>query len=78
MGTNAKWVLTCKNCRAECTYADISLEGAANYFLPKRPPVPDGFTFKCQNCGHADIYRRQELLYRDETMPSRRPTGNRA
>lgn len=70
MPTNARWVLTCKNCRAECTYADIPAD-TANYFLPKKPDMPEGFSLKCPSCEHEDIYDRKDLSYRDETMPSR-------
>ena len=29
------------------------------------------FTYRCENCGHEDKYNRNDLSYRDETMPSR-------
>jgi hypothetical protein len=70
MATNSRWVISCKNCLGECTYADIPPD-LASYFLPKKPEVPDGFSFKCPNCAHEDAYDRNDLTYRDETMPSR-------
>jgi hypothetical protein len=71
MAHQAKWVLSCKSCHAECVYAEIPSEGVANWFFPKKPQVPDHFTHKCENCGHGDTYGRNDLTYRDETMPSR-------
>jgi hypothetical protein len=68
---HAKWVLSCKNCHAECTYAEIPSEGVANWFFPKKPQMPPHFTHKCKTCGHRDTYERNDLTYRDETMPSR-------
>jgi hypothetical protein len=65
----AKWVLSCKNCHSECTYAQIP-EDSVKFFLPKKPQVPDDFTFTCRTCGHSDKYRRKDLIFRDETMPS--------
>ena len=70
MAAQPKWVLTCKNCRAECIY-DIIPADTENYFLPKKPQVPMNFAYKCENCGHEDKYNRNDLRYRDETMPSR-------
>jgi hypothetical protein len=70
MAHQAKWVLSCKNCRAECVYAEIPGD-TENYFLPKKPQVPDRFKHKCENCGHEDTYQRNDLIYRDESMPSR-------
>jgi hypothetical protein len=71
MAHQPKWVLSCKSCHAECVYAEIPSEGVANWFFPKKPQVPDRFTHKCENCGHEDTYGRNDLSYRDETMPSR-------
>jgi hypothetical protein len=45
-----------------------------SYFLPKKPAVPANFTHKCENCGHEATYQRNDLSYRDETMPSRMET----
>jgi hypothetical protein len=73
MATNATWVLSCGNCHTECVFAEIPSEGVANWFFPKKPQVPANFTHKCKNCGHADRYERNDLTYRDETMPSRVP-----
>jgi len=70
MPTNPRWVISCKSCRAECTYAEIPSD-TANYFLPKKPEVPDGFSFKSPNCAHEDTYGRNDLSYGVETMPSR-------
>jgi hypothetical protein len=70
MATDPKWVLSCKECHAECVYAKIPAD-TESYFLPKKPEVPDNFMHKCENCGHADEYTRNDLSYRDETMPSR-------
>jgi heterodisulfide reductase subunit A-like polyferredoxin len=70
MATNPKWVLTCKNCRAECTYEEIPSD-TESYFLPKRPHVPADFAHRCGICGHEYAYQRNDLSYRDETMPSR-------
>jgi hypothetical protein len=73
MPHHATWVLSCKNCHAECTYAEIPPD-TESYFLPKKPQVPDDFTHKCDNCGHQDSYQRKDLTYRDESMPSRAET----
>jgi hypothetical protein len=70
MANDPKWVLSCKNCHAECVYAEIPAD-TESYFLPRKPQVPDNFTHKCQGCGHEDKYNRNDLSYRDETMPSR-------
>jgi hypothetical protein len=70
MATHPKWVLTCKECRAECVYAEIPA-GTESYFLPRKPQLPDNFTHTCQGCGHEDKYNRNDLSYRDESMPSR-------
>jgi hypothetical protein len=70
MATDPKWVLTCKACRAECLYAEIPAD-TESYFLPRKPQVPLNFTHKCGNCGHEDRYSRNDLSYRDESMPSR-------
>jgi ferredoxin len=70
MATNPKWVLSCKNCHAECVYAAIPSD-TENYFMPKKPQIPANFTHKCEGCGHVDSYERTDLIYRDETMPSR-------
>jgi hypothetical protein len=70
MAYQAKWVLSCKNCRAECIYAEIPSD-TESYFLPKKPQVSPEFTHRCDNCGHEDKYERKDLSYRDETMPSR-------
>jgi hypothetical protein len=69
MPTDPKWVLTCKNCRAECIYEDIPPD-TESYFLPKRPRIPENFTHKCGACGRVGQYLRNDLSYRDETMPS--------
>ena len=63
-----RWVLKCKECRAECVYADIATEGVANYFFPKRPQVPENFTYKCSTCGHQDAYDRSDLTYQDDQI----------
>jgi len=64
---NVKWVLTCRECRAECTYSEIPEEDISAYFFPKKPDVPPGgFQFECTNCGHKDTYRRTDLTYRDD------------
>jgi hypothetical protein len=76
MANQAKWVLSCKNCHAECRFAEIPSEGVANWFFPKKPQVPANFTHKCENCGYANTYERTDLTYRDETMPSRAPSTN--
>ena len=70
MASKPKWVLTCKNCRAECTYEEIPSD-TESYLLPRRPHVLVNFTHKCDLCGHEYIYERTDLSYRDETMPSR-------
>jgi hypothetical protein len=57
-------------CHAECVYADIPAD-TESYFLPKKPQVSANFTHECENCGHVDTYHRNDLSYRDETMPSR-------
>jgi hypothetical protein len=69
MATDPKWVLTCKSCHAECVYEDIAAD-TESYFLPKKPRMPEAFTHKCEVCGHKDQYLRNDLSYRDETMPS--------
>jgi rRNA maturation endonuclease Nob1 len=67
-----RWVLRCKECRAEYIYAEIATEGIASYFMPKKPEVPPNFTHTCPICGHQDSYRRSDLVYEDdETAPSR-------
>lgn len=71
MTNNRRWVLSCKQCHAECVYANIPAD-TESYFLPKKPQVPIDFRYKCENCGHEDTYNRNDLSYRDETMPSRR------
>ena len=75
MATDAKWVLSCKSCHAECTYAQIPGD-TESYFLPKKPHVPGNFSYRCDNCGHKDTYQRNDLRYRDETMPSRTEQKN--
>jgi Fe-S-cluster-containing dehydrogenase component len=70
MAREPKWVLTCKNCRAECTYAGIPSD-TESYFLPRKPHVPANFVHKCDFCGHEYSYERSDLTYRAETMPSR-------
>jgi hypothetical protein len=55
---------------AECVYAEIPSD-TESYFLPKKPQVPPEFKHKCEACGHDDTYQRNDLSYRDETMPSR-------
>jgi hypothetical protein len=75
MATNAKWVLSCKGCHAECTFADIP-DDTASYFFPKKPQVPENFAHQCENCGHRDTYERTDLRYRDDTMPSRVKSSN--
>jgi predicted nucleic-acid-binding Zn-ribbon protein len=70
MAHQAKWVLSCKNCRAECVYSEIP-SNTESYFLPKKPQVPAHFKHKCEDCGYEDTYQRNDLSYRDETMPSR-------
>jgi hypothetical protein len=69
MGTNPKWVLSCKGCHAECVFAEIP-DDTASYFFPKKPQVPENFAHKCKNCGHRGTYERTDLRYRDDTMPS--------
>jgi hypothetical protein len=61
-----RWVLKCKECRAECSYAEIANEGVANYFFPKKPEVPPNFTYTCPTCGHQDMYDRSDLIYEDD------------
>ena len=73
MAHDAKWVFSCKNCHAECTFAQIPEEGVANWFFPKKPQVPGNYTHKCDSCGHEGTYQRHDLIYRDATMPSRVP-----
>jgi hypothetical protein len=51
-------------------YAEIP-DDTESYFFPKKPHVPENFTHKCETCGHVDRYERTDLIYRDETMPSR-------
>lgn len=63
-----RWVLKCKKCRAECAYAEIPLEGFANYFFPKKPQVPDNFTYTCPRCAHRYAYERADLIYQDNTI----------
>jgi hypothetical protein len=63
-------VASCKNCHVECVYAEIPSEGVANWFFPKKPRMPPHFTHRCENCGRTDMYERNDLTYRDETMPS--------
>jgi hypothetical protein len=63
MGSKAKWVLNCKNCRVDSAYAEIPGD-VESYFLPARPQLPEGFTFKCPNCGHENTYVSTELNYR--------------
>jgi hypothetical protein len=70
MAKEAKWVLSCKSCHAECVFAEIP-DDTESYFLPKKPQVPAEFKHKCEGCGHEDMYERNDLSYRDETMPSR-------
>ena len=70
MATDPKWVLSYKQCHAECVYAEIPAD-TESYFLLKKPQVPMDFTHKCESCGHEDKYTRNDLSYRDETMPSR-------
>jgi hypothetical protein len=70
MAHQAKWVLSCKNCHAECIYAEIPSD-TESYFLPKKPQVPPGFKHTCEGCGHEDTYQRNDLSYRGETMTSR-------
>jgi hypothetical protein len=65
-----RWVLKCKKCRAECTYAEIPSDGFANYFFPKKPEVPDNFTYACPNCAHKTTYRRADLIYQDDAVAS--------
>jgi hypothetical protein len=67
MTHHAKWVLSCKNCRAECVYAEFPSDNES-YFLPKKPQVPEDFTHKCESCGHEDRNRQNDLSYRDETI----------
>jgi hypothetical protein len=74
MAHQAKWVLICKNCHAECVFAEIPSDGAANWFFPKKPQMPPHFTHRCSNCDHEDTYGQNDLTYRDETMPSRMET----
>jgi len=71
MANQAKWVLSCKKCHAKCVFAEIPSEGTANWFFPNKPQMPPNFNHTCKNCGHEDTYERNDLTYRDETMPSR-------
>jgi hypothetical protein len=75
MAHNAKWVLSCKGCHAECTYAEIP-DDMASHFFPKKPQVAEDFFHKCENCGHRARYQQTDLRYRDDTMPSRMPESN--
>jgi len=64
-----RWVLKCKDCRTECTFAEISTEGTANYFFPKKPGLPEnGFTYTCPNCGHKNVYKRTDLIHQDDAI----------
>jgi hypothetical protein len=65
-GMSRRLVLKCKECRAECSYADISSEGVASYFFPKKPEVPANFTYTCPMCGHKDLYDRSDLVYEND------------
>jgi len=69
MARQAKWVLRCKNCGAECVYAGIPSD-TESYFLPRKPQVPADFVHRCDFCGHEYPYGRNDLSYRDETMPA--------
>jgi len=36
----------------------------ADYFLPTKPGIAaDGAQFKCSNCGHISLYKRNDLIY---------------
>jgi hypothetical protein len=43
-----RWVMRCNDCRAECTYAEIPAEGIWNYFLPKKPEIPEGLNIRAR------------------------------
>jgi hypothetical protein len=62
MAGKPSWVLSCRKCLVESTYAEIP-DDTESYFLPERPRLPDGFTFRCPNCGHEDTYRNTDLSY---------------
>ena len=64
-----RWVLKCKDCRTECTFAEIPTEGTANYFFPKKPELPEnGFTYTCPNCRHKSVYKRTDLIHQDDAI----------
>ena len=72
--SRARWVLKCKECRANCTFSEIDLDETSEYFFPKRPPMPTtGIEHKCSHCGHVALYQRTDLTYEDDVSPSSEP-----
>jgi hypothetical protein len=62
-----RWILKCRDCRSEYTFAEIPSEGTANYFFPKKPQLPEnGFTYTCPNCRRKNVYKRTDLIYQDD------------
>jgi hypothetical protein len=61
-----RWILKCRECRAEYTYEVIGTTGIADYFLPKRPQVPPNFQYACPVCNYKDTYDRSDLIYLDD------------
>ncbi len=66
--SSRKWVIKCKECGTECVYAEITSEGTANYFFPKKPELPKGFMFDCPKCGRKNRYSRTDLVYQDDAL----------
>jgi len=63
-----RWVLKCRECRAECTYEVIGTTGITDYFLPKKPQVPPNFQYACPICTYKGTYDRSDLVYQDDAV----------
>jgi hypothetical protein len=70
-GTQSEMVSNVQQLPGRMYLAEIPRDGTAEYFVPKKPLIPSDFRFKCPNCSHEVAYQRQDLSYRDQTMPSK-------
>ena len=60
------WILPCKNCKNTLLGTDVShprLEEFAEELQLQFPA--DGWEVECPHCGHADTYRTEDMLYRE-------------
>jgi hypothetical protein len=60
------WIMVCKRCGVEFQHSQININDVGMFlYYVARPEVPaDGHKCVCPKCGHEDLYRRTDLLYR--------------